>query len=87
MLEDKQWFESMISKKNKLMAEQHAIISSFLHERKIYNFPMSVSYPIGFLTVPIANGGLAGTLACSFGWTFDDCCFRNRRVVRWTTAL
>ncbi|KAL5598274.1 hypothetical protein FOBRF1_012067 [Fusarium oxysporum] len=41
MLEDKQWFESMMSKKNNLMAEQYAFISSFFHERRIYSFPMN----------------------------------------------
>ncbi|CAG9961986.1 unnamed protein product [Clonostachys byssicola] len=41
MLEDKQWFDTMIQKKNKLMAEQYAIISSFFHARNIYSFPMN----------------------------------------------
>ena len=50
MLEDKDWFERVISKKLTLMAEHYAIISAFFDERKIYHFPMSVLRPHRFLS-------------------------------------
>ncbi|RSL92239.1 hypothetical protein CDV31_015247, partial [Fusarium ambrosium] len=39
--EDKRWFDNMMSKKSKLMAEQYAIVTSFFHDCKIYTFPMN----------------------------------------------